>query len=95
MTALFRMRDVVKHYRPARGMVHAVDGGDLHAGRWGRGAEGPVVLAVHGVTANHRCWAEVASRSGCTVMPSSRTSSVWESSAPIGMVRSNNACRIA
>src|SRR5581483_383723 len=29
MTALFRMRDVVKHYRTARGMVHAVDGVSL------------------------------------------------------------------
>ena len=26
MTPLFRMRDVVKHYRTTRGMVHAVDG---------------------------------------------------------------------
>ena len=37
-----------------------VAGGDLHAGRWGRGSDGPVVLAVHGVTANHRAWATVA-----------------------------------
>jgi oligopeptide/dipeptide ABC transporter ATP-binding protein len=29
MTTLFRMRDVVKHYRTARGMVHAVDGVSL------------------------------------------------------------------
>ncbi len=32
MTALFRMRDVVKHYRAARGMVHAVDGVSLDIG---------------------------------------------------------------
>jgi oligopeptide/dipeptide ABC transporter ATP-binding protein len=32
MTALFRMRDVVKHYRTPRGMVHAVDGVSLDIG---------------------------------------------------------------
>ena len=40
-----------------------VDGGDLHAGRWGRGSDGPVVLALHGVTANHLAWAAVARHS--------------------------------
>lgn len=46
-----------------------VSGGALHVGRW-RAADpsAPVLLAAHGVTANHRCWAEVASRSGCTVL---------------------------
>jgi oligopeptide/dipeptide ABC transporter ATP-binding protein len=33
MTPLFRMRDVVKHHRTARGMVHAVDGVSLDIGR--------------------------------------------------------------
>lgn len=32
MTALFRVRDVVKHYRTPRGMVHAVDGVSLDIG---------------------------------------------------------------
>lgn len=37
-----------------------VDGGTLTVGRWA-GAEGaPVVLAVHGITANHLSWAAVA-----------------------------------
>lgn len=37
-----------------------VDGGTLHVGRWRTGdsddPEAPVVLAAHGVTANHRAW---------------------------------------
>jgi pimeloyl-ACP methyl ester carboxylesterase len=46
-----------------------VAGGSLQVGRW-RAADpaAPVLLAVHGVTANHRCWAEVAAASGCTVV---------------------------
>lgn len=41
-----------------------VRGGDLHVGRWSAGP-GPTpgvatVVAVHGVTANHRCWAGLA-----------------------------------
>lgn len=35
-----------------------VTGGVLRVARWGR-AE-PVVVAVHGVTANHRCWSPLA-----------------------------------
>jgi pimeloyl-ACP methyl ester carboxylesterase len=43
-----------------------VSGGELRVGRWGADdASAPVVVALHGVTANHRCWAEVAARSRC------------------------------
>jgi lipase len=34
-----------------------VDGGALRVGQWG--GEGPVVLAAHGITANHLSWAAV------------------------------------
>ena len=44
-----------------------VTGGDLHVGRWTNG-DGPVVLAVHGVTGNHRAWAWVAGRLPGTVL---------------------------
>lgn len=44
-----------------------VSGGDLRVGRW-RNGDGPVVLAVHGVTGNHRAWAWVADRLGGTVL---------------------------
>ena len=37
-----------------------VAGGSLHAGRWG--STGPTVLAVHGITATHLAWLEVAQR---------------------------------
>ena len=37
-----------------------VRGGLLHVGQWHRGAEGPPVLAVHGITAHHQSWARVA-----------------------------------
>jgi lipase len=37
-----------------------VPGGSLHAIRWGD--TGPVVLAVHGITATHMAWLEVAHR---------------------------------
>jgi pimeloyl-ACP methyl ester carboxylesterase len=37
-----------------------VRGGDLHVGRWRAGPDAPIVVAVHGVTANHRCWAGLA-----------------------------------
>jgi lipase len=37
-----------------------VAGGSLRAGRWGDG--GPPVLAVHGITATHMAWLEVARR---------------------------------
>ena len=37
-----------------------VDGGTLRVGVWGEA--GPVVLAVHGITANHRTWDLVADR---------------------------------
>ncbi|MDQ7903602.1 alpha/beta hydrolase [Phytohabitans sp. ZYX-F-186] len=36
------------------------DGGDLTVGLWGDG--GPVLLAVHGITASHLAWAVVAER---------------------------------
>ena len=38
-----------------------VDGGELFVARWG---EGPVVLAVHGITANHAAWQWVAGELG-------------------------------
>jgi pimeloyl-ACP methyl ester carboxylesterase len=34
-----------------------VRGGALHAGVWGD--SGPLVIAAHGITAQHRCWAQV------------------------------------
>lgn len=38
-------------------------GGELHGGRWAPEAPvGPTVLAVHGVTASHRCWLSLANR---------------------------------
>jgi lipase len=37
-----------------------VEGGELAAGRWGDGAT--LVLASHGITANHRCFGEIASQ---------------------------------
>ncbi|WP_179665561.1 alpha/beta fold hydrolase [Nocardioides panaciterrulae] len=46
----------------------AVAGGDLHAGRWGRGSDGPVVLALHGVTSNHLAWSAVARHSSYDVV---------------------------
>ena len=49
-----------------------VDGGTLHVGRWGgglsRGSDGPLVLAVHGVTANHLAWAAVARHSSYDIV---------------------------
>ncbi|HEU4568642.1 MAG TPA: alpha/beta hydrolase [Marmoricola sp.] len=38
----------------------AVRGGDLHVGRWTAGPGAPLAVAVHGVTANHRCWLALA-----------------------------------
>ncbi|MEA2447323.1 MAG: hypothetical protein QOK47_960, partial [Actinomycetota bacterium] len=35
-----------------------VQGGNLRVGRWG--TEGPVVLALHGITASHMTWPWVA-----------------------------------
>jgi lipase len=35
-----------------------VPGGSLHVGRWG--STGPTVLALHGITASHMAWLEVA-----------------------------------
>lgn len=41
----------------------AVPGGSLRVGRWtAADPAAPVVLAAHGVTANHRCWSLVAER---------------------------------
>lgn len=37
-----------------------VEGGVLAVGRWPGGADAPVVLAAHGITANHLTWAAVA-----------------------------------
>lgn len=37
-----------------------VDGGTLTVARWGSPADGPPVLAIHGITASHRAWALVA-----------------------------------
>lgn len=37
-----------------------VDGGTLTVGRWSGAEDAPVVLAVHGITANHLSWAAVA-----------------------------------
>lgn len=37
-----------------------VRGGDLHVGRWTVDPGLPTVVAVHGVTANHRCWLALA-----------------------------------
>lgn len=38
-----------------------VDGGELTCGVWGpEDPDAPVVLAVHGITAHHRCWPLVA-----------------------------------
>lgn len=45
-----------------RRMMVPVEGGELTVGVWGHG--GPVVLAVHGVTASHLAWAVVAERLG-------------------------------
>jgi pimeloyl-ACP methyl ester carboxylesterase len=40
-----------------------VIGGDLHGGRWTpENPVGSTVLAVHGVTASHRCWSSLATR---------------------------------
>jgi lipase len=39
-----------------------VDGGSLHVGRWGTGR--PVVVAAHGITANHRSFRALAEQLG-------------------------------
>lgn len=48
--------------KPAEVFDVPVSGGDLRVGRWGDG--GTVVLAIHGVTANHLSWALVADQLG-------------------------------
>jgi lipase len=45
-----------------------VDGGDLRVGRWAADPSAPVVLAVHGVTANHLAWQALADLGGWTVV---------------------------
>jgi len=45
-----------------------VTGGTLRVGRWSAGADAPVVLAVHGVTGNHRSWSVVADGLDATVL---------------------------
>jgi pimeloyl-ACP methyl ester carboxylesterase len=54
--------------RPYETVDVPVDGGILHVGRWGRGSAGPVVVAVHGVTANHLAWSAVARHSSYDVV---------------------------
>ena len=50
-------------------LTACVRGGALHAGRWSaEDPDAPVVLAVHGVTANHRCWRMVADRVASTLV---------------------------
>ena len=44
----------------------AVRGGDLRVGRWA--GEGTPLLAVHGVTANHRTWSAVARATSAPVL---------------------------
>ncbi|MBA2390972.1 MAG: alpha/beta fold hydrolase [Geodermatophilaceae bacterium] len=44
-----------------------VDGGVLAVGRWSGGPDAPVVLAAHGITANHLAWAAVARALGGAV----------------------------
>ena len=39
-----------------------VDGGELHVGRWGSGAQ--LVVAAHGITSNHLAWAALAANLG-------------------------------
>lgn len=39
-----------------------VDGGELWAGEWREDSGGLAILAVHGITASHRAWDEVAAR---------------------------------
>lgn len=47
----------------------AVDGGDLRVGRWAASdPRAPVVLAVHGVTANHLAWQFLAALDRFTVV---------------------------
>lgn len=44
-----------------RPFVVPVDGGDLAGGEWSApDGHGPPVLALHGITANHRCFSAVA-----------------------------------
>ncbi len=46
-----------------------VPGGDLHVGRWAAADPGaPVVLAAHGVTANHLAWELVAEHAAVTLV---------------------------
>jgi pimeloyl-ACP methyl ester carboxylesterase len=50
-----------------------VAGGTLTVARWGEPAGGPPVLAIHGITANHRAWAPVAGlRRGPVIAPDLR-----------------------
>ncbi|MGW4465274.1 alpha/beta hydrolase [Micromonospora sp. NPDC004704] len=41
-----------------------VDGGELTVGEWGRGGDGPLLLAVHGITSSHLAWSVVGERLG-------------------------------
>lgn len=57
-----RRRDVADDdVTTPRTLTVAVDGGELAVGVWGPDdPDAPVVLAVHGITANHRSWPLVA-----------------------------------
>lgn len=45
-----------------------VRGGDLVVGHWRTDESRPTVVAVHGVTANHRCWAFLAATGAASVV---------------------------
>jgi lipase len=53
---------------PYDGLDVPVSGGTVRVGRWSAGADGPVVVAVHGVTGNHRSWSLVADGLDATVL---------------------------
>lgn len=46
----------------AENLAVPVRGGDLRGGIWHGEADGPVVVAIHGITSNHLVWAKVAER---------------------------------
>jgi lipase len=50
------------------GLDVPVSGGTLRVGRWSAGADGPVVVAVHGVTGNHRSWSLLVDGLDATVL---------------------------
>jgi lipase len=66
-----------------------VDGGRLRVGRWSATApDAPLVLAVHGVTANHLAWRSLADLDRCTVVaPDLRGRGRSHPDGPAGMDR--------